>query len=245
MERDLATPPQDRYSGVRAVDTAAEIMTVLADASRPLSLTDLSERCGLAPAKAHRYLASMVDTQIVSRRGSGLYDLGPAAVRIGLAALSRMDAVSHYADLLPELADRTGAAALLSIWTANGPMVMRFERHVHLPLDVFGPGSRLSLLGSATGLAFLRYLPERLTRPVLAAELREEAELVSVSEHVRNADPDGLFRAVISGYPPCASAARPVLDLYGEVRCVVALFTTTDQEMAMGSPAAHALLSVS
>lgn len=240
----LKQPEIERYSGVRSVDTAAEIMTALADACRPLSLTDLSERCGLAPAKAHRYLVSMVDTGIVKRRSSGLYDLGPVAFRIGLAALARMDTVGHYGDLLPGLADNLGVAALLCVWTSQGPTVTRFERHVHHPVDLFSPGTVLPLLDSATGQAFLNHLPERLTRPVLAMQLGVDEAEAEPATYRGKACSDGMFRVASPGPVRRFCLARAILNKEGEARCVIKLLGPTKESVAEGSEAARMLLNL-
>lgn len=240
----MSSPEIERYSGVRAVQTAANIMVVLADAPGPLSLTDLSERCGLAPAKAHRYLASMVESGIARRRGSGLYDLGPEAFRIGLSALARVDTLGHFGDLLPDLADRLGVAALLSIWTSLGPTVMRFERHVHHPIDMYCPGAILSLIHTSSGQAFLYHMPERLTRPVLAAQLDTSEDKADVAAAARAPCADGLFR--FSEQQPFRrfSVARAVLNQPGDVRCVIKLFGPDNDSIAIDSEAAQALLDL-
>ena len=141
--------------GLKSLDTALGVLARLAALNGPQTLTEIGRTCDMPPSKVHRYLASFVAAGLVRQEGrSGRYDLGPAAMQLGLAALARHDFVNAAADGLPDLSADTGMTVLLSVWANQGATVVRWERGV-TPTDTsMGLGTTLPLLNSATGRVF-------------------------------------------------------------------------------------------
>lgn len=229
--------PPARASGVRSVATAMALLGVFARARGPLGLSEIARRAGLAPAKAHRYLASLVEAGMVTQRRGGAYDLGPTAAEIGMAAVARVDVVNRAADLLPVLVDETGATAMLSVWGSAGPTVVRWERASPPLVTALGVGSVLPVATSATGLAFLAWSPERLTRPMLP-DLDAKAA-AALGARIRAA---GLAEARESFIPGLFALAAPVLDLQGQACAAVTLISTDRAILDAGSTPRAALV---
>lgn len=244
FEDDVIEEREERRGGVRAVETMAALMQTLATARGPISLTDLAERSGIAPAKAHRYLASMAAAQFVSHRRSGLYDLGPAAAQIGIAALARVDAVNHFSESLSALVDTTGVPALVAVWTTIGATVTRWERQLSFSPMLVCPGTNLPVLRSAVGLAFLHTLPDRLLDAVLERESEGAHDAASARAASAGPGEDGLFRRREAQLDARYCAARPMLGPSGEPVCVLAVFGREKADVAPGSAAARALLAL-
>src|SRR5438045_3373962 len=81
-------------AGIQSVEVGFTLLDVLAKAPGPLMLRDLASAAGMSAAKAHRYLVSFQRLQLVTQDdASTRYDLGPAALKLGLSSLSRLDAV--------------------------------------------------------------------------------------------------------------------------------------------------------
>ena len=81
-------------AGIQSVEVGFELLEALSQAPGALMLRDLAAAAGMSAAKAHRYLVSFQRMGLVVQDPvSTRYDLGPAALRIGLASLSRIDAV--------------------------------------------------------------------------------------------------------------------------------------------------------
>ena len=207
----------DRRASVQAVGVAAALLDALAAAGGPMTLGALAEAVGLAPAKAHRYAASLVAAGLVARRASGSYDLGPAAARVGLAALARHDPVNRAADALPALVERTGRTAMLSVWGDRGPTVVRYEPAAVPLVTTLGLGSILAPERSATGHVFLAWLPERV-----AAAAAPGADLAALRARVRKA---GAATADGGFIPGLAALAAPVLDAAGDLAAVATLLS--------------------
>lgn len=157
--------------GIQSVEIGFAVLDCLASASKPIPLRDIAEATGMTPSKVRFYLVSFLDLGMVSQDPSNAhYSLGPAAIRLGLAALEQFDVISASRRVLYELAERLGFTAFLAVWGNHGPtIVFRVDGRNRTVLEV-RVGSVLPLLTSAFGRTFLAYLP----RPATAALLRKE-----------------------------------------------------------------------
>jgi DNA-binding IclR family transcriptional regulator len=208
----------------------------------------------MPPSKVHRYLASFIHAGLaVQRERSGRYDLGSEAAKLGVAAISRNNFVLRAAEGLEELAEDTGQAALLAVWSDSGPTVVRLERGPNLTTTSIGLGSVFPLLHSATGRIFLSYLPrlqlklrlrleiERAVEagvswPDLTPELQSIEALVKGIRRERIAHVDGRF---IPGLNAISSA---ITNWQEEIEVAVTLFGTHRELMEPGSPTRSALV---
>ncbi len=160
--------------GVQSVEVGMRLVTALAAASDPLMLKDLAAAARMPPAKAHRYLVSLSRGGLVQQSaGTGLYELGPFAVDLGLSALGRLTPVASAEPFLEELRHTILQTVALAVWGAQGPVIVRWlalETPVAATLRV---GSIMPLTRSATGLVFLSYLPPRVTDALVKDELAQ------------------------------------------------------------------------
>lgn len=224
--------------GIGAVDIAADVLRAFAASAGPLSLSEVSAATGLSASRLHRYLASLVGQGLLRQRErSGKYDLGPFAAALGLAALGRSDFVNAAAAALPALVDRVGSTALLAVWGAGGPTVVRWERGRDHVVTALGLGTVLPLLNSATGRVFLAYTPDALTGPLLPKGMRREA--VEIRRGVRDAGYASVDGALIPGL---VAAAAPVLNWQGEAEAAITLISTDTGMIAPDAPSLSALL---
>ena len=73
-------------AGIQSVEVGFSLVEALAQASGPLMLKDVAAAAGMSAAKAHRYLVSFQRIGLVTQdERNSRYDLGPAALKIGLA----------------------------------------------------------------------------------------------------------------------------------------------------------------
>jgi DNA-binding IclR family transcriptional regulator len=150
-----------RRSGVQSIEVGSGLLRALTDADGPLSLSALARAADMSTAKAHRYLVSYVLAGLVSQNErSGSYDLGPLAVRMGLAAIERFDVVRTAGERLGTLRDEIDRTVLLAVWTDAGPTVARIELSRHPVTLAVRVGTAFPLRTSATGQIFLAFAPE-------------------------------------------------------------------------------------
>jgi DNA-binding IclR family transcriptional regulator len=186
-----------RQIGVQSVEVAGRLLKTLAQLGGPQTLKDFSAAAGLSPAKAHRYLVSLIREGLIEQSAiDGRYDFGGAAREIGRAAINRLDIMRIGAPLLVDLRNVLQQTVFLGVWGNEGPTVL-YWLDVPRPVSVIiRPGSILPLLTSALGLVCAAYLPPDLTKRRIAKE---------IAEHKRS----GLDFAVKSE----AEAARKLVDV--------------------------------
>ncbi|MEV7534321.1 IclR family transcriptional regulator [Streptomyces hydrogenans] len=207
--------------GIQSVELAMTVLQALEEGRGPMSLTQIAAASGMQPSKAHRYLVSLTRVGLVTQSPStGHYDMGPAMRRLGVESLRRMDEVALVSEHLPGLRDRTSHAVNLAVWGDHGPVVVRWEYGAHaLPITV-RVGATMPLLTSAMGAAFLAHLPERLTEPVLRAQLETDTLDAATRDRVDRIRDEvlrdgvsttvgGAFPASPPWRPPCSRQASP------------------------------------
>lgn len=160
--------------GVQSVEIAARLLKTLAQLEGPQTLKDLSAAAALPPAKAHRYLVSLIREGLIEQSAiDGRYDFGGAAREIGRAAINRLDIMRIGAPLLVELRNTLQQTVFMGVWGNEGPTVL-YWLDVPRPVSVIiRPGSILPLLTSALGLVCAAYLPPDLTKRRIAQEIAE------------------------------------------------------------------------
>ncbi|MEY8837958.1 IclR family transcriptional regulator [Cribrihabitans sp. XS_ASV171] len=235
--------------GLQSLDAALRVLRAMSVRAGPVSLSDLARDCAMPVSKVHRYLASFLAAGLVAQEGrSGKYDLGPGAIRLGLAAIARNDFVNRAADGLPELAQKTEMSTLLSIWGDHGATVIRWERARTPTVTSMGLGTTMPLLNSATGRAFLAWAPRAPLQSMLDLELRRARGTRPLTPDLvpNRAGIDALVAGIreqgfasVHGLfiPGLVALAAPVLDWQGEAQAVVTLIgTDPDTTNAGGAP---------
>lgn len=213
-------------AGIQSVEVGFALLDALAQAPGPLMLRDLAATAGMSAAKAHRYLVSFQRLGLVAQDASTRYDLGPAALKLGLAAISRLDAVKLARERLPALMPRIGHTLALAVWGNHGPTIVHWEESPQAVTVNLRLGDVMPLLSSATGRCFAAYVSREAIAPLLRAELarartlgrtdlpRTQAELAHMLKEVRD---HGMARVVDHLLPGIAGFCAPVFDFDGHM----------------------------
>jgi DNA-binding IclR family transcriptional regulator len=212
--------------GIQSVDAALAILQAVATAGGPRSLSAIAKATANAPSTTHRYLVSLMRGDLIRQDPiSGWYDLGPGALRLGSAALQRMDAVGVAEAEGARLAARTGETCFVSIWIPAGPLIVRWFHGSRPLFTSAGVGSVLPLMQSSTGQVFAAHLPRHMVEPRLAeSEPPLAFEQVSESlEAVRTRGFAWIDGLIISGL---RGMSVPVLDVQGQIQCALSLLST-------------------
>lgn len=163
--------------GIQSVELAMRILQALEAGGGPMTLSEIAEHSGFQPNKAHRYLVSLVRSGLASQsQGTGRYDFGPTLRRLGAESLRRTNEVAVASEYATLLRDACGHSVNISVWSENGPVLVRWEYGVHvLPINV-RVGATLPLLASSSGLVYLANLAPSMTQRVLDAERKRRAD---------------------------------------------------------------------
>lgn len=169
---------QGPTSNIKSVSTAVKILEIVARNDGPISLKSISAEATVSPSKAHRYVQSLCACGLLNQeRKSGTYDLGLFAMRLGLAAINRVDIVNRTGEALPGLVEDLDADAFISVWSDLGPTIVRFEKSAGPSIAMLGPGMTFPLFSSATGMVFLAYASRIRIHEAMQRELGKKAEI--------------------------------------------------------------------
>ncbi len=221
-------PEASSQQGIKSIEVGARVLLALERGRGPLTLSEVAKRAELHPAKAHRYLTSLVRTGLASQdAASGLYDLGPASREIGVEALRRVDSVRAATTFARRLRDETGHTVNLSVWSEGGPVMVGWDAGAHLMPIVIRLGSILPMLDSAVGYVFLGHLPKSVTNPVIKAQQKQgatremsTAEVEALREQCRTAPFASTHNQMIFGL---AALAAPVFNAGGGIELALGI----------------------
>ena len=216
--------------GIQSVDAAVRILRAMASVNRPMSLKDIASAAHMTASNTHRYLVSFIKAQLVCQESSsGKYDLGPFALHLGLAAMSRTDSITVATQVLHELLAEIDLPVTLSVWTPDGPTMIRWLDASH-PLTVnHKTGSRSPMLTSASGRVFLTFESGEKIKNVLAAEIRarksrKETTLISpedVSALRSEVRRHGLGRSIGERVNGINGLSAPIFDALGQLALTI------------------------
>ncbi|MBC7604548.1 MAG: IclR family transcriptional regulator [Ramlibacter sp.] len=224
-------------AGIQSVEVGFLLLDVLSRSAGPLMLRDLAAAAGMSAAKAHRYLVSFQRLDLVVQdQLSTRYDLGPAALKLGLASLSRLDAVKQARARIAQLMEQIGHTLALAVWGNHGPTIVHWEESPHAVTVNLRLGDVMPLLTSATGRCFAAYLPKDAITPMLKEEIvraqkqgraNMPATLTQARALLDEVKQRGSARVVDTLLPGIVGFCAPVFDSDGHIALgIVALGPT-------------------
>jgi DNA-binding IclR family transcriptional regulator len=209
-------------AGIQSVEVGFALLEALTQAPSPMMLRDIALAAKMSPAKAHRYLVSYQRLGLVMQDGASTrYDLGPAALKLGLACLERLDAVKLARQHMDALMDEIGHTVAIAVWGNHGPVIVHWQEPARSVTVNLRLGDVMPLLGSATGRCFAAFAPQASVMPLLKQELSQlhkaprrgmpnnAAQAQALLEETRQ---QGLGRVVDTLLPGISGLATPVWD---------------------------------
>lgn len=221
------------------------VLSTVAAMRGPASLSAIAAQAELSPSQTHRYLSSLLAADMLKQdANSGHYDLAAGAVRLGLAALSRIDAFSNADRFVEALVKDTKRTGMITVWGDAGATILRWFPGSPAVVTSLSIGSTLPLLRSATGQVFFAFgdrtemdrHAQQSMQDVPAALMPDPDELL---EKVTNSRLATLTGDLIPGL---RAAAAPVFDLQGRLVLVVSLVANIFFPTSRDEEASQALL---
>jgi len=240
--------------GVQSIVVGGRLLEVMAAAGRPLMLRDIAAGAKITSAQAHAYLVSYRKLDLVEQvNGSGLYQLGPFALQLGLARMRSVDALHLASTAVVDLAAELGLMLTITVWGSFGPTIVQVQEavdQVHVNLRA---GAVYSLRSTATGRVFAAFLPEVVIKAHLDVELQDR----SVRRRIGNPERAAGFEREVEqvrrlGYatangspvPGINAVSAPVFDHTGQMQLVVTLIGPARMvDIRRGSPQVERLLA--
>ena len=201
-------PGDSRSKGIQSVEIGLKMLAAVGDAGGPMPLSGLALRAGLSASQAHRYLSSLIAAgMVVQDPRSGLYDLGPGAIRLGLAGIARLDTFATADAGVADYVRAMGRTCLVAIWGDAGPTVVRWFPGRPPVVTSLAVGSVLPDGRSATGRIFQAFGDR-------SDATTQDADVLKVRQEM-------LARLDGDLIPGLRVVSAPVFDLQGRLSLVV------------------------
>lgn len=248
--------PSKPQAGIQSVEVGFALLNALAEARAPMMLRDLGAAAGMSAAKAHRYLVSFQRLGLVVQdEHNTRYDLGPAALKLGLASLERLDAVQLARARMDALMEDVGQTLAIAVWGNHGPTIVHWQEPPQAVTVNLRLGDVMPLLTSATGRCFAAYAQPAAIAATLKAELAVLAKmsatalrgdaptsLAAAQALLKETRQHGLGRVCDTLLPGIAGFCAPVFDASGHmVLGIVSLGSTASFDGAWNGAVATPL----
>jgi DNA-binding IclR family transcriptional regulator len=154
---------------VRAVDRALDILLCFNSNENALSMTQIAERVDIHKSTVHRLLATLEAKRFLQRdKGTGLYRLGFQLVELASLVLLDMDLPRWAGPYLQRLADDCGETVDLAALDGDHVVYLQVVDSPQRLKIAAAVGQRLPAFCTATGKAFLAFLPADQVNRILA-----------------------------------------------------------------------------
>jgi len=223
-----------RRRGIQSIEIGMGILEALGAAGGALPLSVIAQAVGMPAPQVHRYLQSLITSGMARQdTASGRYELGSAALRLGLVALARTNVFKTVDRVIDGFVERTGQTVQISAFGPAGPTIVRLFNGRPALLTTLHVGAVLPLSTSATGRVFLAFIPGSETADLVRAEqahaLMDSMPIDQILAAVR-ADRKAVETGTV--IPGLHASAYPILDLQGRATLVA---TALVLESAQGS----------
>lgn len=170
IAKNGAASPSDRKS-VGALRRGLDVLRCFGPRDRWLANQEIAARTGLARPTVSRLAYTLTQLGFLRHSPSARrYALGSAAVSLGYSALSQIDIRRVARPLLHALSQQTNASVHLAI--NDGLYMQVVDTYYHSGVFVIDIGSRVSIVTTSLGRAYVCALPEEERKSILA-EIRE------------------------------------------------------------------------
>jgi DNA-binding IclR family transcriptional regulator len=155
---------------VRAVDRALDLLLCFSQEQPGLSLTQLAEQMGLSKSTVHRLLTTLEARRFVSRdRVTGVYCLGYRLMEMASLVLRGVDRQQWTYPYLQHLADESGETVDLAVLDGPDVIYLQVFESSHRVKIAAAVGERLPAHCTASGKAFMAFLPDDQVAKILDA----------------------------------------------------------------------------
>lgn len=237
----MDAPKDLRRRGIQSVEIGLRVLSTVAAFPSAATLSAIAQHAELSPSQAHRYLTSLIAAGMVRQEArSGLYDLDSGAIRIGLAALTRLDLFAMADQTFSAFSRETGRTCLIAVWGTAGPTIVRWFPGYPPVTTSLAIGSTLPLRYSATGHVFLTFGDPGSIELHARATGADGAEEEAIRTRVRRS-----LSARVAGdlIPGLRAMSVPVFDLQGRLSLVATALATSAFDAAEDGATTEALIA--
>jgi IclR family KDG regulon transcriptional repressor len=214
---------------VRAVERALDVLLCFSQEEPVLSLTQIAEQLSMPKSTIHRYLATLEATRFVRRdERTGSYHLGYRFLEMASLVLQDADLEKWAQPHLERLSTECGETVDLAV--LDGPQVVYLQviESPHRVKIAAAVGQRLPAFCTASGKAFLAYMPDEQVRLILEQGMPAHTERTRVSpadlyQDLRLSREQGFALSEQEYERDINAVAAPILDAQGCPVAVIAI----------------------
>jgi len=160
----------------RTVDRALDILLCFSADEPNLPLTQISERVGMHKSTVYRLLATLESKRFVQRMDDASYRLGLGLVELGFSVLKSNDIHRQALPYMQRLATEYRENVDLGILDGDSVLYLQVIESPQRVKIASAPGQRLPVFCTATGKAFLAFLPDIEVQTILKSKRRKYTE---------------------------------------------------------------------
>lgn len=147
---------------IQSLQIGIGILEIIAEQNRPLKFTEIQELTGISKSNLYKYINTFVQSQILHRDSeTGSYLFGSKLIKFGLVAADQENVLGRITPYLEMLSKKSNCSVTYSIWTENGPMVIK----LYNSNGGFNIGVQVGTIlppGSSAGKIFLTFKEQPL-----------------------------------------------------------------------------------
>lgn len=212
---------------INSVDKAVQILDVLSDFGRPLSLAELHQQLGWPKSTIHGLLSTMRANELIVQNSRGRYWLGLRLFEYGSRVSGAWDAAEVAKPHLKRACDALKMPVFLSVLDHGEAVTLAAQKCKDCPNIPLRVGERVSIHCTSQGKLFLAHLSQAEVRRLLNAEELKahttrtltnpelfSAELSRIRKYGYAVE-NGEYRAGLH------SISVPVYDEAGQIACAI------------------------
>jgi DNA-binding IclR family transcriptional regulator len=164
-------------TSTRAVDRALDILLCFKRNEPTLTLTQIAERVGLHKSTVHRLLATLERKRFVQRiEETSSYRLGWMLLELGFSVLEQADLPRQVVPYMQRLVSEYRETVDFGILDGNTVLYLQVIESPQRVKISSAPGQRLPVFCTATGKAFLAFLPDAQVKELIKTGRRRYTE---------------------------------------------------------------------
>lgn len=158
---------------IQSLQVGMSIIDLIAKQGKPLRFADIQELTQITKSNLYKYLNTFTQLGILYRdKENGTYLLGSKLIEYGMSAIDQENVLDRITPYLQEINRKSSNTVLYSVWTHNGPMVVRMfnaNQGFNIGAQI---GTLLPIL-SATGKIFVTFMDEQIIREWKEKEFKQ------------------------------------------------------------------------
>lgn len=224
---------------MQSIDRAMNVIQVLVSDSSEnwLSISELSQECGLPISSMHRLLKAMSKHGLIQQdEQTKQYGLGNIWLEYGLRMYDKMDYISQIRPELERLMNQVEESVYLSQPAGIESLIIERIDSENNPIRVFDQlGLRIPMNIGAANKVMLAFMPHKQAKKIVD-ELLSEQERAAFWEVLKETKLNGYGISHSERTDGTSSIAAPILNHFGEVHGAVSVgcvsFNLTDDKLA-------------